>query len=758
MKLNFTIDYKAEWGQTVCICGSTNTFGCWNEEIAVPMHCVGTSTWILSVDLDENVTSIQYRFLIKENERIIRWEWGSPHSCTIESLEDIDVSCFWKDNPVGERIAGVAIPVFSLRSNDSWGIGEFLDLKKMIDWAVSTGQKIIQILPINDTTSSCTWKDSYPYNSISVYALHPLYLSLENFVLRNNELNAYYREEARRLNNLPSVDYEQVSRLKWAYISDLYSEIGESFSGKEDYRNFMDRNNYWLFPYACFSFLRDKFHTSNTKCWDEYSEYNKDKLERLIESDEVIRDSIGLYCFIQYLLDKQLSEVKEYARQKGVLLKGDIPIGVNKNSVEVWTEPYLFNIDSQTGAPPDDFSIDGQNWGFPTYNWNEMARDNYRWWTNRFEKMSAYFDAYRIDHILGFFRIWEIPTSSVQGMLGYFSPANPLSEEEIRARGFALCAEEMTKARIRYDHIDEHFGEVSCEAIEKFLYKIDDTYFALREEYHTQRKIQAFFSERDDERSQDLCRKLYGVCNEVLFIRDKYDPTRFHPRISAYRSFAYQDLDVNQQEVFTALYEDFFYHRHSDFWGEQAMSKLPVLISSSSMLPCGEDLGMIPSCVPDVMEKLRILSLEIERMPKEFGVLFESLSSIPEMSVCTTSTHDMNPIRAWWLENREITQRYYNEVLWKEGVAPQECTSDLCWQILTNHLNSPAKLCIIPLQDWLSFYDDLKNTDANAERINIPSDPDHYWRYRMHLTLETLINATHYNVAVRKMICESKRL
>ena len=193
-----------------------------------------------------------------------------------------------------------------------------------------------------------------------------------------------------------------------------------------------------MFPYACYCYLRDKNQTPDFRKWGEFSRYDSDRLQRMLGVYPEAKKEIDFWCFIQYLLHTQFSEVKDYAQENGVALKGDIPIGVNRNSVDAWTSPELFNMDTQTGAPPDDFSYFGQNWGFPTYNWQAMAENGFAWWISRFRKMSDYFDAYRIDHILGFFRIWEIPLRATQGLLGTFSPALPYSAEEISHAVFRL--------------------------------------------------------------------------------------------------------------------------------------------------------------------------------------------------------------------------------------------------------------------------------------------------------------------------------
>lgn len=890
MKIKISIYYHTHWGQSLCISGSVPELGSWDESFAFSMNYDCQGLWMAELEVDDDYTSIEYRFLVKENGEILRREWGDAHVVIMDKTKRFEITNMWQDTPpqqflytsgftdsffyhqpttrihyynrtillladcpyvernqelilLGEtsylgvwdtqkalhfvpiahgkwclaidgtqihgsteyklaiydtcrhevvhwetgdnrileplpqqelnvvkaetviyghepmywRASGVAIPVFALRSHDSFGIGDFNDLKRMIDWSVKAKQKVIQILPVNDTTSTHTWTDSYPYNAISSYALHPLYLGLKNYPLRDGNAYRRYRDEAFRLNELETLDYEAVTKYKMTYLYDYYCETGKFILSEFEYHTFYSDNEDWLFPYACFCYLRDKYKTAEIVQWDDYKVYDKIRLKTLIENDASAKNAVSFIFFTQFLLHKQLLEAKEYAHANNVILKGDIPIGINRNSVEAWIEPHLFNLDSQTGAPPDDFSINGQNWTFPTYNWDEMEKDGYLWWKKRFRKMYDYFDAYRIDHILGFFRIWEIPLHSVQGLLGYFSPALPLTVTEIEQSGLTFDEYRMTTAYIARHNIEVLFGAYAQEVTEKYLHNTGSDLFELNEEYNTQRKIESVLGQSDDEKAQFIRNGLFEVCNEVLFVRDKKEPDKFHPRISAQYSFTYKDLNDSAKSAFNRLYDDFFYHRHNQFWYNEAMKKLPALIKATPMLVCGEDLGMIPDCVPEVMEELQILSLEVERMPKQLGLMFGNTSQLPYLSVCTTSTHDMNPIRAWWREDREVTQNYYNNVLRREGIAPDQCTSDICWQILNNHLLSPSMLCILPLQDWLSFWDDLRKPDADTERINIPSVARHYWNYRMHLWLEELIDAHDFNGTLSAMVVKTQR-
>jgi 4-alpha-glucanotransferase len=646
---------------------------------------------------------------------------------------------------------GTAIPVFSLRTNESFGIGDFADLRKMVDWVSLTNQQLIQILPVNDTTATKTWRDSYPYSAISIYALHPIYLGCSDFPLKNKQKQHFYIEEAKQLNSFPEIDYEKALRLKNGYARALYLQNGADVLSSSAYQFFYEENKSWLFPYACFCFLRDKNQTAHFPNWGEFSVYDEGRLQRMLERDQKMQQDVDFHCFLQFLLHKQFSEVKAYAHEKGVSLKGDIPIGINRDSLDVWTAPHLFNMDTQTGAPPDDFSVFGQNWGFPTYNWQAMEAENYAWWKNRFRKMADYFDAYRIDHILGFFRIWEIPLDAVQGLLGYFNPALPYWAEEIENADILFDSERLTKPFIHEDFLPELFGAYTDEVKTMYLSKLNDRQFKMNLFCDTQQKIKHLFEGKTDEKNVQIYNGLLTLCAEVLFIRDPYTQNRFHPRIAAQNSYSFRYLDEQTKQIFNHLYAHFFYHHHNYFWYEEAMKKLPALISSTSMLVCGEDLGMIPDCVPAVMDELQILSLEIERMSKNPQTRFTDLQNLPYLSVCTTSTHDMSPIRLWWTENHELTQRYYNEVLHHEGEAPKECSTKLCAEILKNHLNSPVMWVILPWQDWVSIDEQFRNPNIETERINIPANPEHYWRYRMYISLDDLLAENELNERVREM-------
>lgn len=749
----------------LAICGNQKALGDWNPENAWMMSNENFPEWQAELDASKIKFPLEYKFILynKKEKKVESWEnnpnryLGDPQIKAKETYVISDRFVYF--NMPAWKGAGVAIPVFSLRSESSYGIGDFGDLTKMIDWAVSTDQKIVQILPINDTTITRTWTDSYPYNSISIYAFHPVYTDLNQLPpLKNKQTAARFEKKREKLNTLPHIDFEEVTQHKWEYIRESFRQDGKAVLASDSYRQFYEANKEWLMPYAAFSYLRDINQIANFREWPQYNSYNKDEVKKLSSPEQEHYPQIAIYYYAQYNLHLQLLAATTYARNHGVVLKGDIPIGISRNSVEAWTEPHYFNLDGQAGAPPDDFSVNGQNWGFPTYNWDVMEKDGYRWWMKRFRKMSEYFDAYRIDHILGFFRIWQIPMHAVHGLLGQFVPSIPMSSEEIESYGLPFRKDFFLTPYIHESFLQQVFGPHTQYVKESF---IETTHmwevYRMRPEFDTQRKVEEYFKGKDDADSNWIRDGLYSLISDVLFIPDNKDPDKYHPRISVQHDFIYQTLNDWEKAAFNRLYDQYYYHRHNQFWYEQAMKKLPQLTQSTRMLVCGEDLGMIPDSVSWAMNDLRILSLEIQRMPKNPIHEFTPLNEYPYRSVCTISTHDMSTLRGWWEEDYQQTQRYYNNMLGHYGVAPTTASPEICEQVVRNHLYSNSMLCILAWQDWMSMDETWRNPNINEERINVPANPRHYWRYRMHMTLEELMRATSINDKIKELINQTGR-
>lgn len=679
--------------QRVIISGSCDYLGNWNPSKGKEMHVNANGSMEITLPTPLISKELEYKFVIKESiNQVDQYIWEERENRTFSNIDysldkQIIINNFKIEIPAQlPRFAGTAIPLFSLRSNNSCGIGDFGDLKLMIDFLESTNQNILQLLPINDTTASLSQKDSYPYGAISGYALHPIYLDLTQLgKVKDREFRERHLKKSAKLNALKEIDYASVNRAKWLYITQIYNQDHEKLFKTKEYKSFFKKNEHWLVPYALFCCLRNINRSADFRTWPKYSEYNANEAITLSSVESEYYNEIAIYYFAQFHLQKQLVEVRNYARSKKVILKGDIPIGINVNSVEAWTEPSLFNFNFVAGAPPDQFSSKGQIWGFPVYNWESMEKAGFEWWKQRLNRMAEFFDACRVDHILGFFRIWQLPQGAENGLKGIFNPALPYSPEEILNFGF------------------------------------------------------------NDSTSNNL------------FITDSENPTDSHPAISAKLTLEYKELSKQQRRVYDKLYNHYFFERNEELWAATGRKRLRNVLASNGMLVCGEDLGMIPACVPQVMNNLKILSLEIERMPKATNVKFANPLEYPYLSVCTTGTHDTSTLREWWEENPANTQEYYSKHLGYNGTAPLSLTPTIAKEIIEKHLKSPAMLTILPLQDWLSMSSELRRETPTEERINIPDNPNNYWGYRMHISLETLLENSNLKSLIKETIKLSGR-
>ena len=726
-------------GQSLAIIGSHPAIGSWNTARYLKMEYIGRYDWLLSVNVDAILLPIEYKYVIIDDATHALLEWEEGDNRTTDGMLPPDqmvipdgsvLVAYGESLRIKERTwraAGVVVPVFSLRSQSSYGVGDFGDLRRMVDWAVATGMKVIQLLPVNDTTYAHSWSDSYPYNIVSAFALHPHYMDLEALGrLKSKEKMTAYHRQRQELNALAYSDYEAVDRVKTAYIQEVFEERGQLTLDSKEFKQWFALNQEWLTPYAA---------------W-------------LGQSDSLV-------YFIQYHLHLQLKAAADYAREQGVALKGDVPIGVNRESVETATHPELFHLHSQTGAPPDAFSHNGQNWGFPTYNWKAESgkkKENIvDWFHRRLRWMEQYFDAIRIDHVLGFFRIWEIPDDAVFGLLGHFSPSLPMTVGEIEYFGLSFRKDLFTRPFINDRVLERLFGMHAPYVRENFLIPRGYGLYDLKEAYDTQKKVRAFFDGKGDENSLWIRDGLYRLISGVLFLEDSEQPEMYHPRIGVYNEPVYDALTTEEKDAFMRLYNNYYYQRHNLFWGDQAMHRLTDVFGETRMLCCAEDLGMLPDCVAPVLDQLRILTLEIQSMPKQTGFEFTHLDGNPYRSVATFSTHDMSPLRLWWEESMERTQRYYVTMLQKQGRAPEHLPAHLAEEIIARHLYCPSMLCMLSLQDWLSMDTELRSKSPREERINVPSDPYNHWKYRMHLTIEELLKADKYNNKVKTMIQRSKR-
>jgi 4-alpha-glucanotransferase len=758
---------KTPWlgaGQTLCVIGNCEALGHWDIERAIMMQQpAGEDFYELQLDLTGEIFPIAYKYGVYDsvNKTFVRYEDGNNRVLHDAGAADrlIILNDGWAQLPGGNwKGAGIAIPVFSLRSENSFGIGEFSDMKLLVDWAEQTGLRMIQLLPVNDTTATHTWTDSYPYAAISAFALHPIYLNLSQLGDQYSDQLKKLETERLRLNALETVDYVAVAKIKLDFVRKIFGKEKEKFLANKDYLQFFEQNKHWLVPYAAFCYLRDEYGTVEFARWPQYQTYDAAEIGKLSAPHSEAFAEIALHYFIQYHLHLQLKAATAYAHAKGIIVKGDIAIGVYRNGADAWQSPELYHLEMQAGAPPDDFAVTGQNWGFPTYNWQRMREDGFAWWKQRFAQMSYYFDAFRIDHILGFFRIWSIPMHAVEGIMGHFVPAIPVHIQEFHQRNTWFDLDRFTKPYITENVLWELFG-YDNELVKSLFLQYDGFgNYTLRPEYSTQRLVEAHFELLDQDAHHLKIRQgLYNLLSNVILFEAEEGGQSFHFRFGMEQTSSFRALDESTRHQLKELYVDYYFRRQDDFWMKEALQKLPALKRETNMLVCGEDLGMVPSCVPEVMRQLGLLSLEIQRMPKNPATAFFHPNDAPYLSVVTPSTHDMSTIRGWWEEDRERIQRFYNNELGQWGEAPVFCEAWINKAIVVQHLHSPAMWSVFQLQDLLGMDAAIRRAIPSEERINIPAEPKHYWRYRMHLSLENLLEQKEFNDSLREMVVASGR-
>eukprot|EP01113_Clastostelium_recurvatum_P016629 TRINITY_DN1956_c0_g1_i2.p1 TRINITY_DN1956_c0_g1~~TRINITY_DN1956_c0_g1_i2.p1 ORF type:complete len:914 (-),score=288.35 TRINITY_DN1956_c0_g1_i2:76-2817(-) len=736
----------------IYLSGSCATLGRWEANQALELSDAEAPYWRLTLPIPRSELPFSYKYVIVDDTRNkYRWEQGDNRgnfiskSGTIHfntsSGPDVKVVLFNDYEfrfPFKWRGAGVAVPVFSLRTKNGLGIGEFPDIELLVDWAVKAGLNMIQILPISDTTVFKDYRDSYPYSALSVHALHPVYLNLEAMT-DDKAILAEVAAKKQVLNKLKEIDYEEVTKVKQELFKRIFETKKAALEKDGKFQQFVKENQEWLPAYALFCHFRDHYGTTDFSKWGENSVITKEKITAQTDPKSPIYNSILFSYFLQFHLDKQLLHATQYAAQKRVGIKGDLPIGVNRFSVDTWVAPHLFRMNMSTGAPPDAFSDDGQNWGFPTYAWEVMAKDGYAWWKSRLGQMQKYFHAFRIDHILGFFRIWEIPGNQVTGLLGRFNPSIPIWRWELNNAGIQ-DVDRLCSPYIRAHHLNLYFGNQANYAAEHFLDEYQPMCYHLKPAYATEKSVVQNLTKEE----QSFKTGLFRLIQNVVLLRHDGEGSgqageRFYPRIDVWKTPSFQELDSGLQENIKRLYISYFYERQEEEWRQIGLERLPAIKNASKMLVCGEDLGMVPQCVEPVLNQLGILGLRIQRMPADPKIEFYNPADYQYLSVCTTSSHDMPTLRGWWEDDRVRSQRIYNDILTMFGEAPYYCEPYVTQSVLHQHFHSPSMWAIFPIQDFMGLSPELSQRDPKEEKINEPANPLHYWRYRMHVGIEEIL-------------------
>ncbi len=748
---------------TVCLLGNHATLNQWGTTTPILLEKYQEQYFEIGISLPEH-SLIEYKYGLydKKTKTFIEFEKGDNRTIqTTKHIKEETITilsdAFIRLPYIQWKNSGLLIPVFSIRTKESFGVGEFSDIPFIANFCKAIGLSVIQILPIHDTIANFTPSDSYPYASISAFAFHPMYLRLEEMLstistAKEKSILKHIKIKQKEINDLPTIDYPTMIKEKIMIAKNIYELEYARLSKNEIYTEFITTQAHWLKPYAAFCVLRDLYKTPQFTTWEMHKTYEANAIDAFIEKNKI---EVSFYYFLQYHLHRQLKNAITYLHKQGIILKGDLPIGLNRYSVDVWQYPNYFKINCQAGAPPDYFSAKGQNWEFPTYHWEELKKDHYQWWEKRLTHTAQYFDALRIDHILGFFRIWSIPLAEGDGRLGYFDPIEPITLQELQQINITPSGR-FILPYITEDILTELFQERKDSVINTFLIKNTDATYSFKNSFPHAKSIQRYFKDhiKHSFLTTDRDALLYLFTNRILLpLPHQKDQYALSYHLTSTSSF--QALDVNTQHVLRQLYNDFFYHRQQHLWYQRAHDILSFFLNHSSLLLCGEDLGFVTESITKLMGVLSILHNEVERMPKNSHNTFAPIQHLPYLSVLYSSTHDTSTMAGWWLEPHTPKDTYYHHQLHQKGDVPSTITPQLGMNILSHFLSSSAMLCIFSIQDILMTNSKWQSKDPAKDQINNPSNPQQYWNWRMEPPIEDCIKDTSWIKAIRAVISQS---
>ena len=768
--------------QRVAVTGSIPELGNWDPLKGCILSDGEFPVWTGKITVKPTEFPLEYKFVIIKPDDTIIWEpydnrksQGPTQGVTGKSIYCIN-EWFTCPNQDLFKGLGVYVPIFSLRTKNSQGIGSYTDIKQLVDVCNKLGASLIQILPINDTTDRGEWPDSYPYKQVSCFALHPVFIDLLAIAddLPDNLVEEIL-ERKKVLETRETIDYPAVYKFKMDILHRIFNLVKNVFITKGEMDKFVQKNGHWLKPYALFCYLRDEYGTMNYASWPKYSKITPAEIDQLCHK---FNEQLAFIYWLQYIADKQYAESFQYASKHHVAIKGDLPIGVNINSVECWSQPNLFRMNMSAGAPPDDFSSDGQNWGFPTYNWEEMEKDGFAWWRARLERMSQLYHALRVDHILGFFRIWEIPrTTCVRGILGHFNPSYPLGRQELIDMGL-WDIDRYVQPYVRWHLLSAKFGNKTGEIAAKYFnprgWDTQDDWFEFKEEYSTEKRIfEAVSKDKtlNDNEKAHISTCLMQLVSNVLLVPDPEHWDCYHVRTEVTKehveqhpwgtqifvSSSWDELPWEQKEKFKELYNTFTYKRHVPLWVEKAKPKLNILKKETNMLICAEDLGQITPEIIQTIQEFGLLSLRVQRMSKDPKDDFDNYQQFPYLSVACPSTHDCTSLRGWWEENSSISNKFWYHILMKKDACPPYLDRYVQEDILRQNLWTKSMWSIFLLQDLTGIVEDLRRQTPEQERINDPSNADNHWEYRFPYTLEELCDNDEFTSRVKDLAVSSHR-
>lgn len=646
---------------------------------------------------------------------------------------------------IDQRVTGALLPLAALRSQTSIGCGEFADLPAFAAWAADAGLTLIQLLPVNDSGGQ-----SSPYSALSAFALHPMYLRIQDTpeyaalgTAERSGVDASIDAAAAELDSAIRFDYDAVVRHKLTIARAVFDAAGANAT--QELTAFM-RTQPWVKPYAVFRALKTVNQERAWTEWEDPSPATQEMIDRAWKGKS-LQAATRFYAWLQLRLDQQFQSASQQVHAAGVALKGDLPILMNEDSVDAWCNPDIFRTELRAGAPPDMFSHEGQNWGFPIYDWNGLAQRDYDWWRSRLAVAARYYSAYRIDHVLGFFRIWAIRDAERSGVLGAFWPQHGMTYDDLRGIGFDdgrirwLCEPHLTGDQLRSAlgpdwraRIGTAFSQLAGED----LYRFSETIGGERdiESLEIAPEQQAWLVEQWRDRAL------------VKLPDGSYAPTWRFRECSRYVYIA--DWEKSNFENLVAERGS----ASNEQWAAHGHTILSVLRESSDMLPCAEDLGVIPEAVPRVLQQLGVYSLYVPRWAHYWDR--EGQPAIPlheyrGQSVCATSVHDTSTLREWW--ERETGREILWSAIGREDPCPPSFDPHTAQVVLAGLARCASHILVFQIQDLLATSAVSAGIDPAAERVNIPGTYDRFnWTWRMPLGVEELATMNDIKRTIRDIV------
>lgn len=636
-------------------------------------------------------------------------------------------------------LTGVAVPLSSLKSQENSGIGEFPDLVKLGKWCQETGIGLIQLLPLSDTGY-----ESSPYSALSAFALHPVYLNLDTVPGAQDFKSAISGLRTKYV-DLPTVAFQDILRDKLDILKKIFHKNVAQWKDDAALAAWI-KDNPWSVEYAVFSTLKHRRNLAGWQDWPDFRTPKKAEIEKFWK-DEANLEETRFFCWLQYLCEGQLSSATKELEKLGVALKGDIPILINEDSHDVWANPELFSLDLRAGAPPDGGSPEGQNWGFPIYRWENLAKDGYRWWKNRIKQADKFFHAYRIDHVLGFFRIWATPAANRSANLGYFLPNRPIKKQELQNLGFDEGRITwLSEPHIFGQELRDALGDEHQKAVGLCLSQVgQEDLFRFRSDIKGEKAIaQTDLSDRAKQ-------VLYGWFRNRTLLR--ISEQEYIPLYTYYATRAYESLGQEEKWNFDKLIQETILDAET-LWEKQGNELMDFMKNTADMLVCAEDLGVIPDCVPRILASHEILGLKIVRWARNWnhpGQPYYPVKNYPLLSVCTPSVHDTSSLRQWWYEERD--HRDFLDAIDVKEDPHQDYTPELAQKIISGLMGTSSLLAIFAIQDLLAMDSGLRPGNPDEERINFPGTvSERNWSYKMKPSLEILHSQGEFNKMLKSII------